>query len=207
MPPGAVSDTEEGLLVAPLWWEWPDELTTRVLRDFAERHGVRVTARHLKEALAGSSDWPGGWRVRAEAGGHLTVRKGKPVGVDPEPEPMRVDRAGDIPWGERTLVIREALFDGPVEPGWLALSQERWPVFWVRSWLDGDRIRPLGLRGHSRKLQDVWTDAKVPVAERRRLPVLADDPEGGVVLMVPGLLSSFDGRVEHGAKVWLVRLL
>lgn len=206
MPAGAVADTAEGLRVAPLWRQWPDELTTRVLRAFAERHGVRITARHLKEALAGASDWPGGWRVRVEADGHLSVRKGASTGITVVSGPVRVDQAGDIPWGGRTLVIREAVFDGPVDPEWLALSQERWPAFWVRSWQDGDRIRPLGLRGHSKKLQDVWTDAKVPIAERRQLPILADKSEGGVVLMVPGLLSSFDGWVERGAKAWLVRL-
>lgn len=41
----------------------------------------------------------------------------------------------------------------------------------VRSWRDGDRIRPLGLDG-SKSLQDVFTDRKVPRSLRRTLPVV-----------------------------------
>lgn len=37
----------------------------------------------------------------------------------------------------------------------------------------GDRIQPLGMNGH-RKLQDLFTDQKVPRSDRRRLPVVCD---------------------------------
>ena len=43
----------------------------------------------------------------------------------------------------------------------------------VRSWQPGDRMRPLGLDG-TKKLQDLFVDAKVPVGERRRVPIIAD---------------------------------
>jgi tRNA(Ile)-lysidine synthase len=46
----------------------------------------------------------------------------------------------------------------------------------------GDRIRPLGLEG-SKSLQDLLVDAKVPVAQRARLPLLTVDDE---VVWVPG---------------------
>jgi tRNA(Ile)-lysidine synthase len=42
----------------------------------------------------------------------------------------------------------------------------------VRSWREGDRIRPLGLGG-SKSLQDLFTDRKVPRSLRRALPVVA----------------------------------
>ena len=41
----------------------------------------------------------------------------------------------------------------------------------VRSWRDGDRIRPLGLGG-TKSLQDLFTDSKVPRSLRRTLPVV-----------------------------------
>ena len=41
----------------------------------------------------------------------------------------------------------------------------------VRSWRDGDRIRPLGLGG-TKSLQDLFTDRKVPRSLRRTLPVV-----------------------------------
>jgi tRNA(Ile)-lysidine synthase len=46
----------------------------------------------------------------------------------------------------------------------------------VRGWRDGDRMRPLGLRG-SKSLQDLFTDAKVPRSLRHRLPVVESEGE------------------------------
>ena len=55
----------------------------------------------------------------------------------------------------------------------------------LRPWRPGDRIAPVGLAGHSRKLQDVFVTAKVPPAVRASLPILAD-PSTGEILWVPG---------------------
>ena len=52
----------------------------------------------------------------------------------------------------------------------------------VRTRQPGDRIRPLGLDG-SKTLQDLFVDAKVPVAMRDHLPLLVVDNE---VVWVPG---------------------
>ena len=55
----------------------------------------------------------------------------------------------------------------------------------LRTWKPGDRISPVGLGGHSRKLQDVFVTAKVPPAVRTALPLLADAATGEI-LWVPG---------------------
>ena len=55
----------------------------------------------------------------------------------------------------------------------------------LRTWRPGDRIAPVGLAGHSRKLQDVFVTAKVPPAVRASLPILADAATGEV-LWIPG---------------------
>ncbi len=55
----------------------------------------------------------------------------------------------------------------------------------LRTWRPGDRIAPVGLAGHSRKLQDVFVTAKVPPAVRSSLPILADAATGEV-LWIPG---------------------
>jgi tRNA(Ile)-lysidine synthase len=49
----------------------------------------------------------------------------------------------------------------------------------VRGWRPGDRMRPARLHGRSRKLQDLFTDLKVPAARRRDAVVVvrADDQE------------------------------
>ena len=53
----------------------------------------------------------------------------------------------------------------------------------VRSWREGDRMRPAGLGG-SKTLQDLFTDRKVPRALRRLLPVVE---AGGEIAWVAGV--------------------
>lgn len=55
--------------------------------------------------------------------------------------------------------------------------------FTVRSWRDGDRMRPQGLGG-AKSLQDLFTDCKVPRALRRSLPVVC---AGDDVVWVAGV--------------------
>jgi tRNA(Ile)-lysidine synthase len=66
----------------------------------------------------------------------------------------------------------------------------RWPLV-LRTRRPGDRMRPRGGRG-SRKLADLLIDAKVARPRRDALPVLTT--ADGVVLFVPGLRPSEDGR-------------
>jgi tRNA(Ile)-lysidine synthase len=53
---------------------------------------------------------------------------------------------------------------------------------YVRSWQSGDRITPLGFCG-TRKLQDIFVDAKVPRDERERWPVIECR---GEIVWLPG---------------------
>jgi tRNA(Ile)-lysidine synthase len=80
----------------------------------------------------------------------------------------------------------------------------RWPLR-LRAWRAGDRMRPRGGRG-SRKLSDLFVDAKIPREERTALPVLCDGE--GTILFVPGLRPSQVGRPDGSTQRWfLVRLL
>lgn len=56
------------------------------------------------------------------------------------------------------------------------------PPLVVRSWRPGDRFRPWRLKG-SKKLQDLFVDAKIPREERQKIPVVTDQ-QG--ILWVPG---------------------
>jgi tRNA(Ile)-lysidine synthase len=47
----------------------------------------------------------------------------------------------------------------------------------IRSWVPGDRFCPRGMGGHSKKLQDFFTDMKIPMARRDRIPLVVA-PEG-----------------------------
>jgi tRNA(Ile)-lysidine synthase len=62
----------------------------------------------------------------------------------------------------------------------------------VRSWRPGDRYRPLGAPGR-RKLQDLFTDKKIPFEERHRLPVVCR--EDNEPQWVPGLPPAHARRV------------
>jgi tRNA(Ile)-lysidine synthase len=48
----------------------------------------------------------------------------------------------------------------------------KWPLT-VRSWKPGDRFSPLGMEG-SKKIQDFFTDTKIPKSKRRYIPLLCD---------------------------------
>jgi tRNA(Ile)-lysidine synthase len=66
------------------------------------------------------------------------------------------------------------------------------PPLMFRNIKPGDRIQPFGMRGR-KKLQDVFTDRKIPRARRLDLPVLADAES---VLWVPGVIVSERVRVS-----------
>jgi tRNA(Ile)-lysidine synthase len=68
---------------------------------------------------------------------------------------------GDAPWVQTNSRV-------VVDSGRLKLPLA------VRSRRPGDRFRPKGLAGRSRKLQDVLVDEKVPRAERDLLPLVVD---------------------------------
>ena len=69
----------------------------------------------------------------------------------------------------------------------------------VRAWLAGDRMRPAGLGG-SRKLQELFTDRKVPREARSELPLVV---VGGEVAWVPGVAVGENFLADSGAGVLL----
>jgi len=69
-------------------------------------------------------------------------------------------------------------------------------ALWIRLVRPGDRISPFGMKG-SRKLQDILVDAKVPRAERARIPVLECD---GEVVWMPGYRIARAWAVSDGTR-------
>jgi tRNA(Ile)-lysidine synthase len=76
---------------------------------------------------------------------------------------------------------RVSLEDGPVRFGPWTIRSDR-PGLAVRAWQPGDR-----LQGRSRKIQDVFVDAKVPRRERAAWPLVV---EGDEVVCVPGIVET-----------------
>ena len=61
----------------------------------------------------------------------------------------------------------------------------------ARSWKPGDRMRPLGMQG-TKKLQDIFSDGKVPPTLRHRLPIIECR---GEIVWIPGF------RIARGWEV------
>ena len=95
-------------------------------------------------------------------------------------------REYDRLWLERTPVA----LDAPVTWGpWRIESDLR--GLKVRAWRPGDR-----LAGRSKKIQDVFVDAKIPRSQREAWPLVV---RGDVVVAVPGLVEAEGVRAERVA--------
>jgi tRNA(Ile)-lysidine synthase len=66
----------------------------------------------------------------------------------------------------------------------------------VRNKEEGDRLQPLGMKG-SKKLQDLFVDAKVPAEERDSIPVVES---GGKIVWVGGLRIDDRAKVSNATK-------
>jgi len=67
----------------------------------------------------------------------------------------------------------------------------------IRPWLPGDSISPLGMDGKSKKLQDIFVDNRIPRESRPRVPLVCDRKN---VLWVAGLKVSEQARVTEKTK-------
>jgi tRNA(Ile)-lysidine synthase len=66
----------------------------------------------------------------------------------------------------------------------------------VRNRRDGDRMQPLGMQG-TKKLQDIFTDKKIPKRRREELPVFTS---GGEIFWIPGVASGERFKVSDKTK-------
>jgi tRNA(Ile)-lysidine synthase len=140
--------------------EEPPALQRLILRELAGDRPVPESILELGNRGTKSVDLGGGLRAVAEYG---TLRFTRAGDAEP-PAPVELTVPGRARFGDWEL---EAHLEGP---GDVAVTDIGSPVT-VRSWRDGDRMRPAGLGG-SKSLQDLFTDRKVPRALRRTLPVV-----------------------------------
>ena len=163
-----------------------------------ESHMVAMEALALSQRGGRSLELPGGAMLRQE---HLSlVLTQGPKSDCPYPElggeyPILLpDEVGDQktalagPW----LVTVQAGTAG-VRPEWARSGGEddEWTACLgrealgnqatVRAWRPGDRIQPLGMRGQ-KKLQDLFTDLRVPRPWRERVPIF--EAEAGIAWVV-----------------------
>lgn len=100
--------------------------------------------------------------------------------------------------------LRERILSGQVDPArecYLDFGETPPDCLIVRPWRQGDRMRYLGAPG-KRKLQDMFTDAKIPPRERSLLPVVC---LGASIVWVPGFPPAEKRRITADTE-WALRL-
>jgi tRNA(Ile)-lysidine synthase len=175
------------------------------LRRFAERRLGRTVpfAAGQAEAALRLAAGPEGGTIDLGAGASLAAEAGR-LRVDagdgsPEPPPPTgLDIPGEAEWGKWTVTAQ------PIEPPFEPEGEENavidlgaaGPRLVVRGWRPGDRIQPLGMTG-TRKLQDLFTDRRVPRSERRDIPVVET---GGRIVWVAGLALAHPFRLRPDTR-------
>lgn len=186
----------------------------------ATGHEHRLTERHLA-AMAEAASASGSGRV-------IHLPRGFRFAVDDQWATLSgPDRADDCPYPGPVREFRLTLPWGPIavavtrRDGWevtaqsvrtgpetslntgnpLAAyisSQALSEGATVRTWQPGDRMQPLGMTG-TRKLQDIFTDAKVPRHWRERIPIVVTPR--GIAWVVGSRMSDWAAVRPNGAEV------
>lgn len=177
----------------------------------------RITALHLQALVDNvASDKPGksirfpGEIEALQVSGRLLIRKIGPSAPGYADEEIVISGPGIYEIGPFTfeIAMSNEVDQGSPVPGEhdfvrMDAGKIRWPVH-IRFWRPGDRFRPLGMQG-SKKLQDFFTDSKIPKENRQEIPLLCDSDK---ICWVAGL--RIDERVKTDAQtkaVMTARLL
>jgi len=173
-------------------------LQRRALLALAAKAGLRPEREHiekLRELLArgrGSLDLPGG-RASIPRGEKKIIffsAAGGECSPEPGPVEVAVPGPGHYSWRSRELAVELGLSHE------LAVDLARAPFPWtLRGQRPGDRFRPAG--GRTKKIADLWIDARVPREKRAGLAVLEDAQ--GRVFWVEGLRGGEPLRGEKAA--------
>lgn len=122
------------------------------------------------------------------------------------------DSAGDervVDAGRWRITVQVTAGDGK-QPAWASTGPEAYCVGLdraalgdsgvVRTWRPGDRIQPSGMQGH-KKIQDLFTDAKVPRGWRDNIPLLVCG--GGVAWVVGYRTADWSMAGGGGTTLWI----
>ena len=107
------------------------------------------------------------------------IKKYKTIEIIPKKQPVKISKKKlklngktIFKYGEfdvKQLTKRPKILYDSI---YLDYSKLDFPLY-IRSKKNGDRIHPLGMKG-SKKLQDIFTDKKIPQHQRIKIPVIVD---------------------------------
>ncbi len=106
------------------------------------------------------------------------------------PLPLEIRLPGDVVWpstGQRMVVSKHDFTEMARSPHKLEMYLDAdtfTPELQLRSWMPGDVFCPKGLGGRKKKIQDFFSDVKLPRSQRVKVPLLVS-PEG--ILWVGGM--------------------
>lgn len=207
-----VRQGESGLSLARLKNE-PEALHPRLFRLWLERSGdigelnfpqLRKLYALGQGHLAGEVELPGAYSVRRE--GEFLVKVLKRTQLVDRPycyavtpgmsfvipeSGWQVQASHVSPWrgsfpDARSLDQYHAIFDHE------ALSES----LTIRTCLPGDRIRPLGMRGH-RKVHDIFIDRKIAPRQRKLWPLVLS---GAEIIWIPGCVRGEHAKVSDATR-------
>jgi tRNA(Ile)-lysidine synthetase-like protein len=69
-----------------------------------------------------------------------------------------------------------------------------------RNWKNGDVIQPLGMNGHSKKIQDLFSDKKVPLFDKEKILLLFSE---NICLWIPGMIRSNHHLLNQETKSYV----
>lgn len=177
-------------VAAPLLRGYRSALRHAVVAALGRRCGVPLGARRLAAVDRLLSGRDASIRVAAGleaelAFGRLAFRH--PAG--PPPEPVTLGNEAGITFGPLTLRTVRAAAPAAERGGWSAALEPG--SYQLRAWQSGDRIRPLGGRGH-RQVSVLLREARIAPGRRSHWPVVVD--ADATIVWVPGICRS-DARI------------
>lgn len=171
----------------------PPAMQRRIVREvFRRLHPVRqvpaeatveTVRKFLSSKAGGERLCAGGVRVWLTQG-DISVQSVRLVARQPERDLMVEIPSVQIPsvieWagtGQRIQVQEGSLAEAyqlSASRGWAMMvdADRLTQPLRIRSWRAGDRFVPFGMNGRSKKLQDYFVDLKIPLSQRRRIPIL-----------------------------------
>lgn len=181
---------------------WEPALQRLALRTLAERAAgrqvalgrarAREIARVARDPEGGEVQLGGGVSAMCESG-TISFRASNPLEAAPAPTPGRLTLPGRCQVGD--WEVRAELHPAPVQPAGPELATldaaALGEPLGVRTWREGDRIRPLGMDG-SKTLGDLFAARGIPRSQRTRVPIVTC---GDRVAWVAGVAVSDDFRL------------
>jgi tRNA(Ile)-lysidine synthase len=193
--PGGIKPRREDRIVRPLLTVWREE-TEAYCRAEGLEFGVDITNRDTKRGLIRAEILPRLEQLHPGARENLLrLAEERPAKLEEllasTAGSKRLDLGGGVTavreyeqvWLERTPVA----LDREVRWGAWRIASEL-PGLKVRAWRAGDR-----LAGRSKKIQDVFVDAKIPRSARETWPLVV---RGNEVVAVPGIVEA-EGVQAH----------